>query len=333
MWINDIYPYAFSAKDTKQQKKYAAFENNRQWQDVFNRLFSIAVNIFEWKNLPQTCDPYFFEAVLLWRGKACIIEDISRGGFLSLPCVVSSGQNLYYEHSFWRAVSVGYEEPFMALTDYNKNIFDLLKVSDETNPINKGVVCFDNFQKYPLHQTILIYTNKIVDAMRAIDVCAKQLKIPAIIETDEETKVAISQAVKSIDENLVAVYAGKSVASKLKESKAVQTGASAQNLIALWDHLNNVKSEFLTAFGINNLNTADKKERLLTDEVNSNNDSIALNAAYRLDQRKHFCDNFNSVFGTNISCEIRHEFSEIENNEKVKGDTDGGLYNDAGRSS
>ena len=113
----------------------------------------------------------------------------------------------------------------------------------------------------------------------------------------------------------------------------MQTGASAQNLIALWDHLNNVKSEFLTAFGINNLNTADKKERLLTDEVNSNNDSIALNAAYRLDQRKHFCDNFNSVFGTNISCEIRHEFSEIESNEKVKEGTDGGLYNDTGRSS
>lgn len=293
--------------------KYALYENNRQWQDVFNRLFSVCVNIFEWTGLPETCDEWFIEQTLLWRGECCIIYDESRGGFLSLPCTPASAQNLYYENSYYRATSLGYTKEFMALTKYNKDIFDKILPYGNTNhrTLTKGVVCQDNITKYPLHETICIYTDKIVDAMRSIDVVAKQLKIPSLIEADEATLTSIQQAVDNIDTNVQAVYTTKNVANKFRETKPIQTFVEPNTMTTLWNHLNNTESKLLTAFGVNNLHTADKKERLLTDEINSNNENIAMNVAYRLDQRLHFCENFNSVFPEyNISCRIRHDFEE-----------------------
>lgn len=318
MWLRDFYPYAFtkSSKDSREMRRYAQYENERQWQDVFNRLFSICVNIFEWEGLPETCDQYFFESILLWRGYACIVNDEEKGGFLTLPCTPASQMNFYYDNSFYRAYTLGYSKKFMALTHWNKDILKQITPAYEADTITKGVVCFDNTQKYALSETVRLYTDKIVDAMRSIDVASRQLKFPAIIETDEDTKKSIQEAVKSIDMNTLAVYANRNLTAKLRESKAIPTGSQPAILDALWNHYNNTYSAFLTAFGINNLNTSDKKERLLTGEIDSNNEQIALNAAYRLDQRLHFCENFNAVFGTNISCKIRHQYEENTMDEK-----------------
>lgn len=291
-------------------RRLAEYENNRQWQDLFNRLVSIVVNIYEWENLPETCDPYFMEMMLLWRGTCCIINDTDKGGFLSLPCTASSQRNLYYENSFWRATSLGYTKKFMALTKWNKDIISKITLGFDKDTTIKGCVCHDNIMNYPMIETVEIYTDKLADTMRAIDVKAKQLKLGSLIETDEDSKLAIQNAVNAIDTNLLAVYARRDITKAIRESKSFTTGSTPQELTSLWDNYNNLMSAFLTAFGINNLNTADKKERLIVDEVNSNNDQIQLNAAYRLDQRLHFCENFNAVFGTNISCRIRHDFTE-----------------------
>lgn len=312
-------------RNSKELRKYAEYENNRQWQDVFNRLVSIVINIYDWVDLPDTCDPYFFETILLWQAQACIIKDEKKGGFLSLPATPASQMNLYYENTYWRAYSLGYSQKFLALTKWNKDIYKkATTVVDVPEVVPTGCVCIDNSMSYPLIETVRMYTDKLVDVMRAIDVKVKQLKLGFIIETDEESKTAIHQAINDVDQNVLAVFARRDIAKVMKESKSINTGATPIELETLWKHYDNIMSAFLTAFGINNLNTADKKERLLTDEVNSNNEQIALNAAYRLDQRLHFCENFNAVFGTNVSCRIKHSYTEDDpdNKEDKKLDPD-----------
>lgn len=314
MWLRQYYPFMCgknSARNSKELRKYAEYENNRQWQDVFNRLVSIVTNIYEWDGLPDTCDQYFLETILLWQAQACIIYDKEKGGYLSLPSTPASQMNVYYQNTYWRAYSLGYSQKFLALTKWNKDIYKkATPFIDETETLPIGCVCSDNIMSYPLIETVQIYTDKLVDVLRAIDVKVKQLKLGFIIETDEESKTAIQQAIRDVDNNVLAVYARRDIAKVMKESKSINTGSTPMELETLWKAYDNIMSAFLTAFGINNLNTADKKERLLTDEVNSNNEQIALNAAYRLDQRLHFCENLNSVFGTNVTCRIRHSYIE-----------------------
>ena len=317
-WAVQAYPFLSSKYDNKTLRKLAQYETERQWQDVFNRLVSMIVNRFEWGgDFPETCDAYFFETMLLFRGKACIIE-AQPNVFLTLPCVPASSMNLYYEHNYWRAYSLGYTEKFLAVTHYNKDILTVLDKNKQAASI-KGCVCFDNVQEYSMIDTVEIYTTKIVDAMRTIDVLLKQLKLSKIIETDENSKVAVQTAIRDIDANIVAVYASNSLAKALRESNRIDLGSAPGALVEAWNHLNNLYSQFYTAFGINNLNTSDKKERLLTGEINSNNEAIAQNGYYPLDQRKHFCENFKAAFGKTITCDFKHTEGGV---------TDGTVYND-----
>ena len=268
MWYDKIYPFAndIIGKDTRTMKRLAQAENNRQWQDVFNRLVSLAVNLFEWEGLPETCDQYFFETCLLWAGRACVIYDNERNAYFSLNCVPASNVNFYYENAYYRAISVGYSQPFKAVTHYNKNVD--IQALDTKLTEQLGVVCYDNIQQYPMIETLCIYTDKIVDAMRTMDVIAKQLKIPAIITTDEQSKTSVQEAIRNIDTNLIAIMAKRDLAKQLVDSKSLPTGAQGTNLEIMWKHLHNLWSEALTALGINNMSSSDKKERLITDEVN-----------------------------------------------------------------
>ena len=322
-WAQKQYRFLHGTYDNRLLKKLAEYENNRQWQDVFNRLVAKAVNQYEWTgDVPETIDTFFFEEQLLFRGFACWIK-VSDDIYWSLPCVPVGTQNIYYEHNFYRAVSLGYSQDFKAITHYNKEVFDIISQIDSSNTTPyEGCVCFDNTQKYPMIETISIYTDKIVDAMRTIDVLSKQLKLGSIIETDEDSKVAIQTAITQIDQNILAIYASPSIATRLKESKTLATGTAPTALVAAWNHLTSLWSEFNTAFGINNMNRTEKRERLLVDEVNANNEEIGLNELFRLDQRNHFCENLKAAFGINVECKIKHSEEQEKENEV------GRLYND-----
>lgn len=77
-----------------------------------------------------------------------------------------------------------------------------------------------------------------------------------------------------------------------------------------------IMSEFLTEIGINNANT-DKKERLITDEANANNNEIQLNAGYWLDNIKEGLDKANNMFGLNLSVELKNTYNTEEGVENV----------------
>ena len=321
MWYNNLYPFArqFIGKDTRTARKLAEAENDRQWQDVFNRLVSLAVNLFQWEGLPETCDQYFLESCLLWGGRACMIFDNERQIYLSLNCVPASNVNFYYENTYFRAISVGYSQPFRAVTHYNKGVD--ISALDTNLTEQLGVVINDNAQCYPLIETISIYTDKIVDAMRSIDVIAKQMKIPAIIATDEASKTSVQEAVRNIDTNLVALMVKKNLADKLMDAKSLPTGVQPTYLEMEWKHLHNLWSEALTALGINNMNSQDKKERLITDEVNSNNQFVEYNYQYRLDQRLHACENFKACWGIDVTCKLKHDTQqEVTEDESLHDD-------------
>lgn len=316
MWMNRLMPsvYAFNNKsDSRTLRRLAKMENNIMWQDVYLRNVNMISNMFEWSGMPETVDMEFFELNLLFQPTCAILFDYDFNSYVGLPCIGSGKMNIYYKNTSYHATSLNYSKEFISLTKQNKNVFDIKAHDSEIYPIPqpiKGVVCYDNMTQYPLSHTIEIYTQRIVNAMRAIDVLEKQAQIPSIIETDEESKLAIQSAINDINNNVLAVYVGKDIAKALRESKSLQTQFNPAVLDVMWNHINNLRSEMLTAFGVNNLNTADKKERLITDEVNSNNNFIKLNSGYRLKCREVFCENLKAVFGIDAHVRLK-TFDEI----------------------
>lgn len=78
--------------------------------------------------------------------------------------------------------------------------------------------------------------------------------------------------------------------------------------------LRKYKDEFLTVIGINNANT-DKKERLITDEVNANNEETQALADLWLEQLKECCDKVNGMFGLDIGVDWRYKKTGGDENE------------------
>lgn len=67
-------------------------------------------------------------------------------------------------------------------------------------------------------------------------------------------------------------------------------------------------NETMSFLGLNNANV-NKKERLVTDEVNANNQMIELMAETMLLTRKKACEEINKMFGLNVSVELRNDIS------------------------
>ena len=65
-----------------------------------------------------------------------------------------------------------------------------------------------------------------------------------------------------------------------------------------------IKNDFLTEVGLNNANT-DKRERLIVDEVNANNDEVQANVQHWLDNIREGLKRANTLFGLDLSVKLR----------------------------
>ena len=72
-----------------------------------------------------------------------------------------------------------------------------------------------------------------------------------------------------------------------------------------------ILNEALSFLGINNINV-EKKERLVEDEANANNEYINLNLMSRLIPRKEACKKFNELFNPDEKIDVRLR-SDLQN--------------------
>jgi hypothetical protein len=84
-----------------------------------------------------------------------------------------------------------------------------------------------------------------------------------------------------------------------------------------------ILNEVFTDFGINNANM-DKRERMVANEVEANNEQVKASEDVLLKAREEACKNINRIFGLNISVKRREldeipEYKEI-NEEKIEGE-------------
>ena len=106
----------------------------------------------------------------------------------------------------------------------------------------------------------------------------------------------------------------KTLASTISKDDVLDTSAPFL-LDKLQNYKNEMRSELLTFLGINNNNIV-KKERLITDEVNANNELISIMIDLMFDLRKKACDEINKMYGLNINVEKREveEVGEVHAN-------------------
>lgn len=305
-----IFPlWFFGGK--KSNKKLTAMQNNLEWSNTFINLVNISLGLFKWNNLPETCNERFLEETLLFDGKCGFAND-PNFGFINLRCNETNSLNIYGQNT---------QCNLYGCNGYNRNFPLYVEGGDNSNA--QAVICRDNPSSYPYYLYIMQGAERLSSCMRAIDVATMQLKRPYFITCEESQRLSVERILADIDNNVPSVITSKGF--NPNDIQVLQTGSNPQVLETLWESYYKHDNYVRNILGIQNNPSVDKAERLIVDEVNSNNEIIDMNIDLRLEERKKFCEQVNETFGLNISVELRHKKEEeeyvleTENNNDLRG--------------
>jgi hypothetical protein len=73
-----------------------------------------------------------------------------------------------------------------------------------------------------------------------------------------------------------------------------------------------ILASFFNAIGVQ-FNGNMKRERLITDEINANDDALVLSIDVLLNSLNKGCESINRIFGLNTSIELNPKFEKLEN--------------------
>lgn len=263
--------------------------NNATAIDYEDRLHMLAISLFTWKGLDDIAGfgaSHFIEESLYRYGKACIVKD-DEIGIKALNVTAAGKLNIYYLPVKVNAFSTG----------YNK-IYDFDDV----------VYIMNNELQKPTKDTLTLFAARLYEAERTSDVNLQAQKTPVLIEGDKNVLLTLKNTYMQYSGNMPVIYANKNfdVSSKLN---VLRTDAP-YIVDKLEDHKHNLWNDCMTFLGINNANTS-KKERLVTSEVESNDQLINyyLNCFYKT--RKKACDILNDKFGTNVEIVLNKEVVDL----------------------
>ena len=312
-------------------KKFKDYQyvNDDTYYDYLERLKKIALSMFEWVNLPESMDARYIEWCLYYSGQAALLknqDDI----FINTRACSAGELNIYELPTEINCYSVGYSETRKQYDGYDKSIYDgKTGKFKEIDPKDYCIYVLNNQNRYATAWTLELFAYRLYLAQRTADINITVNKLPYIVAVDDNQRLTMENLINQLDENKPAVFGTKELASTIKDSlKALPT-----NPPFIADKLNEYKKEIwneaLTFLGINNLN--EKKERLITDETNSNNELINLNLQSYLVPRKEACKRFNKLFGLTgdkaIDVKVRSDlYNIIKQEESIIAD-----YNDDGK--
>ena len=282
--------------------------NNATYTQYFNRLMELSISMFEWKNLPSTCDVRYLELALFMNGSAVFFQDDVLDDYVALDVICSGRLDVYGNPVLRRAYS--------RFNNYQK----LLKG-------NNSVIIWNNYTRTNSVLDVEMFARRLYNLDRIIDINANAQKTPVLIKCDETQRLTMLNVYKEYDGNSPVIFGDKALNSNGLE--VLSTGAPyvADKIYTLKTQIWN---EALTYLGISNINVQ-KKERLITDEVTRNQGGTIASRYSRLESRREAVRKINDMFGLNIEVNYREDFQQVgEDNqpEDPGADTIGGGGNE-----
>lgn len=272
---------------SKNRPMIDSWDNNlRNYEIYLNQILEIAISRFKWVNLPETIDERFLEVTLCGKNGTALFFKDPDIGFLALPCTMSGNWNVYNIPITRRAY---------ATNGYQATRNDEDSVIIYNNMLHMGMPTYSKLVQYAKDLCLL-------DSITMINVNAQ--KTPLMVLADEKQALALKNLLMKYDGNQPFIFGSKN---DLNPSiiQALSTGAP---FIAdkIYELKQNIWNEILTFLGIPNVQM-NKKERLITDEVNRGLGGVFASRYSALNARRQACDQINKMFGLDVSVEYRDE--------------------------
>ena len=261
-----------------------AVEENRNYIKYMN----YALDVFRWDNLPDGLESRHIERQLYENGE-CFFFKHKAMGFICLPCYDTNQQNIYGEYDEGMVMSANG------------------LINETVNYKKDGVHILNNDLKQPTKGYIADYSQKITQTELAIKMNIHQQKFPYFITCNKKNELSWKNMYQQIALGEPAIFHSDAIT--INDIQVMPTQAPY-----VADKLNQyrfeLEREILTFLGINN--NFEKSERLIVDEVNSNNEFIQRNIEIQLKNRQMACDKINEMYGLNVTVTKVNQMVEEE---------------------
>lgn len=266
--------------------EYQMVDNNTTFSSYYNRLKLIAISLFNWEGLDDIGgDSRFLEMALFENGRAVFIKDETLG-YLTLRVNPSDKLNVYNLPTKVIAYSTGYNVEY---------------------EMEDVVYIMNNDLQIPTSIVLQQFAYKLYNIDKTIDINLNAMKTPVILQGSIQQQMTLRNLLMQYDGNIPFIFGDKqfNITEAMKVLDLKATYLADKLTIQKREYWN----EMLTFLGINNTNV-DKKERLITSEVESNDEIINyyLNCFYKT--RKKAVDEINKKFGLDLKLTVNKDIEK-----------------------
>lgn len=268
--------------------------NNIDYMLYFNRLKEIAISMYDWENLPNGIDSRFLELTLFEDGQSVFFYDEVLENYLALQTMIGGNLNVY---------RLPIKRTAFSVNGYRKDL-----------TINNSVIIYNNMIRTNSYSEIMYYAIRLWNLDRIIDVNANAQKTPILIQCDENQRLTLKNLYQQYDGNAPVIYGTKKI--DMNKFDVLKTDAPY-----IADKIHELKvqiwNEALTYLGVPNV-SYQKKERLVSDEVNRELGGTIASRESKLKARKQACEQINKMFNLEIKVGYSNELENLIEKEGEK---------------
>lgn len=253
------------------------FLNATSLADYYNYFHQLAISRFQYENEPDYIDFRYMEHNLYHRGMMALFFDEILEKYLCLPC--GNTGNRYDVYGNPTGVQV-----------YGENGYTRMLKHGEF------VIIYNNALKCPSSPLIRRYCKMITKIDRTIEINVNACKQPILLDGAEEERLSMENLFREYDGNKPVIRTKKGMGLKNMEVLNLEPTYNCDKLFELKQ---NYWNECLTTLGIPNI-SYNKRERMVSDEVNRGMGGCVASRYSFLDARKRAFEDFNKLFGENV---------------------------------
>lgn len=249
---------------------------------------NLATNVFKWEGLPNGIESRHIENFLFEHGQVGFYNDENLG-MICLPISNSGELNIYGDPTKFYMYSKN--------GNYSKTL-----------PSDKVIRCMDNPNLVPTKLYVNYYVQEMLDIETAIRAnLRKQVKPYFAIATDKN-KYTVKSIIDDYENGEDVVIIDKTLGEDGFDGLKLLTANVEYLVDKLRAEERSRESALLTYLGVSNVNM-EKKERLITDEVNGNEEFVNLNLSIRAKGRLDAMVELQKIY-PEVECVLNIEYLE-----------------------
>lgn len=271
----------------------------------YKMLLNRVINMFTWKNLPDTIDEQVMNFWLFVTGRVVFTE-------FNAKLYALNGNYGGYPNEYYLPTEFVIANPILGSKNVKLDVDGVAMFNSDTD-------------KYPtqtmtggLYPILTLTANMLADCVVTISSALKNGRVQtAFLCKDDTVRTAGEKVLTKLYNGDPAVMIDDTILNCITPIKMADNTSVATILQQTVETYQFWLANFYNSIGVNaNFNM--KRERLNTAEVNINDSALFVNVVNMLNNRQQALEKINKMFGTNITVEISEEWKDLTEEEPTE---------------